>query len=1068
MTDVPRIEAKKNEINALYREGRFSDAAQAYMRLVAEMLRNEQLVDDVKNLAATAKSASIGDDTVKQLLATLLSNAALCRFQERIIDEATELWEASLAIDKYNYKAAYHLVQCCIERKDFRDALKGVARCQNIAEATGMNKKLKVLPHAHLMERIGRAIDRDYGERTGLTGCDAIITAVEEGDAIEENLEKLNNQTRTEIVRQRVIPRLVKIICKNLDATKDPKFHTYILFTIHRLMQNLEQKIEVQLVSQLDEAIAAESFDLLRYAKELMAAIEKNPTLVEDLQSVAFHLARLCYVIGTSSALETICTIFERSSDSQELRVLSCVWQFFLRPRVSEKLPPDGRFITVLTRLLETILSHYDLEYDKEKLDLIERCLVPIFIMRHVRYEISEETICNIFKQLLEGYVKGGWLRQKKLQPQWYVIMKSLHLADKEFFKGYMIQNNALTLILDNYVNFQSLGPNLTKRRVLMSETIICCMDFLELRQQINSARLGDVSLVDHLRGDVEIAQFLTQITDRDDEIEKYCRGNNFSFTKEPKTDPELLLQEYKLLILTKLMVHSPTQAWEILEVFELTSLVPMALVAALIDGRRVDVLIDALSYLTLHMQAKQKEVVQLMYPVIRWADTSELCKGKTLYMVCQALANLTRSREHRHRFNRNDKTESKLDDEQLEAMRAVFEKLPAESRPMSNGEYDEGEEKLAESVRKHLLALHEDIPHMLLRILRRIMKDTGESTSTASQTLMLETLHYLTVPSVNRSKLYAAGVLRAFLNASSARTDKESRQVKYFAQSIAHLCLSADPKTLSYSDAQDASGPLVKLLGDENELLQYEAALGLTNLLSVDASVRKRVWSLGGWDALGNLVSSENAQLKAACLEGWCNFAASEGPVHDHFVNKLSEQFDALQPRFEEVDDEDEDEEDESRLKIEDAEGKDKVVIEEEAKEPLLEVHDINVMLLFAADASDLRCVKASTGALAYLAHDLRIAKYLPLCSKFPSLIKAADTIEDPEALKRVFTVFSCVMQGNLDEGSNVIRQRVTDIKRNIRECTKRNLPKIKICELTDLANDIEKYSNIADDLVA
>ncbi|CDR94929.1 hypothetical protein, conserved [Babesia bigemina] len=1131
---LPRLEKAKDDANVLYRERRFKAAAQAYTQLVAEILAVEPSAANVAALSAAAKEASVKDENVSRLLATLLSNAALCYYQEQSIDKASELWEACLSVDAYNYKAAYNLAQCHVARKELKKALELVARCQNIALTKGMNNT-KSLPHAELMQRIGSTVERDYDERQGYSGNDAIFAALESGQSVRDNLEKLSMQSRTETARNRVIPRLIKVIKGATDVVKHASTHADTWGTIHVLLQDVGSATEAELLSQLSSGLSEHSLDLVSYGKEVMKCIENNRSAAKSLYAVAFQFGRVCYHLGSTASLEALCSIVERVEPELEQRIYSCVYQYFSRPRHDEKRAVDGHFSTVLSRLLETMLGQCELGCPNERRDTIERVLVSIFVMAPTRFAISEETLNGVITRLLSAYVAFApdpALSNCLLQSQWYMAMRCLHVSNKSLFKEYMLTGGLVPPLIGNFMIVGWEEASMSQLRLFSSEVIVFCMDYMELRQQVVETKVNEQTLVEFLRHDVGFAKFLGKLVERDGEIEEYCRKGKFEFKSPLISDMERSLHEFKLLILSKLAVHSTEVMRQICDAFEVMGMVPLAIVANLIDGYRVDLLIDSLSFLTLHGEAKEDVVVDMLLPVLRWSESSADCKDRTFYMVCQTLANLTRSRSHRDNFNRDPSTGAMYDEAQISALREAYEKLPAASRPKSNGEYDEGSEELAERSRKAILSLHDDVPGLLINLARKASPDNAETDSSesgksgsasrydsAAYLVILETLHNVTAPRATRGKMHTAGALRFFLNAASNSAHQKSKRSRYFTQSVAQICMSSDPRNLSYRDALDACGLLVKLLRDDSELLQYEAALGLTNLLAVDDSVRQRVWKVGGWDALGALLSSDNALLKAAGLEGWCNFANDSGCVTSHIYSKLSDLLDDEERRIRKEseaenpadsagdggsDDEEGDQTTDANVKTtasdvqttdanvkttasdvqttdsdnqatdNDAQTTDTDKAEEAAassdclkKVPILQMHDINVMLMFAADTSDLRCAKASTGALAHLSNDVRVAGYLPLCSKFDRLIVAADSLEDRDALQRVFTIFNHVQQGH-EVGESAAREYVAKVKRDIRACTERNMPKMKACGLLDLAEEVLRHSDITDNSIA
>ncbi|EDO06062.1 hypothetical protein BBOV_II001030 [Babesia bovis T2Bo] len=1060
LADLPRLEDAKKNANELYGDGKYDEAWAAYLTLIIDILGNQDLANDLKNLTEAVKSARIRDERLSPFLGTLLSNAALCKYRNKNLEDAIMLWQTCLCVDENNYKAAYQLSQCYIQRKEYGNAMNFIRRCQTIADATSMDTS-RSLPHTRLLDEVVHGINRENAEVGSSEYCEKLLNAVEAGEDIMENLSKLDSMSKEEIAMRRIVPRLVKILAEKSDVLEHLQLHAYLWISLHLLYQNVEKYTEIELLKQLESALDEYGLDLVQYAKDVVMAIESNPSLGDPLKSVAFQFARCCFDIGTSSGLEAIVTILDRSTGDEIGRILSCVWQFFIRPRVSEKKPLDPRFTEIVERLLLSLASAADVNCSEERQEQMERCIVPILLMKNVRYEITQDIMNDMFKRLLNKFLSTSFFGTKTLQLPWYVLMRCLHLSNKSFFKEYILESNTIPVMLDNYIKNRPKVRHTARMRVNMSETMVFCLDYVELRPIFIDCLIDRRSIFEYLRGDVDLAKFLKEIISHDELIEQYCKSGKYTFTDKPSTDYGILIQEYKLLILAKMTIHSSSLAKDIFDVFALVSVIPLTLAVAMMDGRRLDVMIDALTFISLHGKSKNGDVVPLLQPLIRWAESSPLCVGKTMYMVCQILVNLTRSRKHRQWFNRDESHGDMFDDEQIESIRQAFEKLPAASKPATNGEYDEGSEEEANIARRDMIALHDEIAKVIIRIARRALADAPEDSGVVTQTLVLETLHYLTFPPENRITMRAAGAMRCFLNAYISDSHKDSRRIKYFAQSMAHICYASDPKTLKYSDAQDAAGPMVKLLSDDSELLQYEAALGLTNLLLVDENIRSRLWKMGCWDALGNLLSSDNSQLKAACLEGWCNMASGEGNVQGHLYYKLAEQWDKALKSISKTGTYCCD----TVWEAEEEEGKYKDIKES----PLIDVYDINVLFMFASDDSDLRSAKASSGALAYLSHDLRVARHLPICTKFTLIIQAADKMDDRDIMERILTIFSCVMQGQLDGGPRVVKRHVADAKRQLLDCIDRNYAKIERLGLTELADEVRSHhSDVTNDVVA
>merc|ERR1712176_1501713 len=90
--------------------------------------------------------------------------------------------------------------------------------------------------------------------------------------------------------------------------------------------------------------------------------------------------------------------------------------------------------------------------------------------------------------------------------------------------------------------------------------------------------------------------------------------------------------------------------------------------------------------------------------------------------------------------------------------------------------------------------------------------------------------------------------------------------------QALAQILISTNPALLPYSEQLDAVRPLVQLLEHRHELLQFEAAMGLTNLLTSSEELRTRAVQGNAWNACRELLFCENEMVQRAGLEAMCN----------------------------------------------------------------------------------------------------------------------------------------------------------------------------------------------------
>lgn len=1032
------LDEAKNNANVLFRSKCYREAVESYTRLLSEIVGTDFNPSNATEVAKTVRGNGTLDERLVDFTATLMCNSALCYFNLNQLYEASSLCNACLCVDPYNYKAAFYLVKCALVSNEYQNALKHVERCQSIVDAKKLFSNQEV-PHAALVRRIRESMNSDMSKKVVLERCEDIISNIASGTDVILNLKNLHMHPKQEIIREQVIPKLVAILKEKDDYVKYADVHSGIWSSIHQFFHRVDEKVESQMLEQLQRALEDNNIDVQGYARKLISNAEKNPPIASSVQPILIQFSKVCSDIRTIPALEALTLILEKCKSDAEDHVLSSILHYFTDMK-GDKPVADSKFTVALTRMLETLLSYYDLDYHSGTAEHLEGCLVVIFLRRFGNYEISEESFFSIVARLLNGYITIGDPKIEGgvfLQPTCYVALKCLYVSSRDVFKTYIIVNELMGTLLSNYMSDYHAGYDRIKLQLLQSEIVILSMDFMECRQLLLDTPVKDVSIIDYLRSDVGFIKYLQGIREKESEVKEYCKSGTFHFQKYGGSTSSDALYEYKILALSKFMVHSTPVMNQILECFDLFTIVPNALVIAIMKGQQTDILIDAMSYITLHQQAKTPEMLMCMYVQMRWMEHCFDCKQKTMYMACHSIVNMFRSRDDRYGFNKHIAGNPMWDDSQLEAMREAYEKLPEASKPAQNGEFTEGDVSVADIMRGYVVMMNNDVPRCLVSIAKMIMKEcqmlekrgdkVKEEMQLKAYKLVMETLHYLMLQSINRPVMQSAGVLRMLIDAANSKVYKGTNQCRYLSQSIAHMCISSDPRVLSYRDALDSTGPLVKLLDDANELFQYEAALGLTNLLTIDDDVRTRVWSINGWNALGNLLYSDNEQLKAACLEGWCNLAAGEDVVHGYFYKKLAQQMES---------------------------------VENPAEVITLNIHDITILLMFAGNITELRSVKASTGTLALLVRDLRIAKYLPFFSKIKNLFKTVDEVDDADVLYRILTAMSCIMQGRVEKISPANVVHVKSIKEQIKQCTMRNITKFRNPAILNLAKEIMEYT--------
>ncbi|OEH76838.1 TPR domain-containing protein [Cyclospora cayetanensis] len=346
-------------------------------------------------------------------------------------------------------------------------------------------------------------------------------------------------------------------------------------------------------------------------------------------------------------------------------------------------------------------------------------------------------------------------------------------------------------------------------------------------------------------------------------------------------------------------------------------------------------------------------------------------------YLLCGGLCNLMKSSADKDRCRKQRGLHGgvDLDESQLEELEAFYDQLPAEAKPVPNGQIDLGDEASVCSLRQVLL--ERGACKLLVRACTAKPLPSPNVLLAAGSSFFL-----LAKNEKNRGLLVKEGALRALLTAIGAlKTYPEDK--RDLQQAAAQLCISVNPALFSYHDALDLVPVVLPLLSDSYELLQYEGALAITNLTSVNEELRQRAFSGDAWRLLGNLLFSENDLLRAAALEGWCNLAGSS-KVQDFLGGKTA--------------------------------GK-------------ADVQDLRLLLAFCLETNNPRAQQAAAGALATLLNNSDIAKALPKYDNYQNLLKAFDeaTEEQGPLLDRlVVSLYNIWGEEAQEEGEKAVKSRI------------------------------------------
>ena len=107
-------------------------------------------------------------------------------------------------------------------------------------------------------------------------------------------------------------------------------------------------------------------------------------------------------------------------------------------------------------------------------------------------------------------------------------------------------------------------------------------------------------------------------------------------------------------------------------------------------------------------------------------------------------------------------------------------------------------------------------------------------------------------------------------------------------AWALARIAISINPALYPRRTGSGPEGmvkPMLQLVDEaDNELQQFEACLGLTNLATVP-ELRERIIAAGGWRTLQMALACENQMVQRAALECLSNLVAAEGVV-EQFTN--------------------------------------------------------------------------------------------------------------------------------------------------------------------------------------
>ncbi|POM83916.1 hypothetical protein CmeUKMEL1_09785 [Cryptosporidium meleagridis] len=290
-----------------------------------------------------------------------------------------------------------------------------------------------------------------------------------------------------------------------------------------------------------------------------------------------------------------------------------------------------------------------------------------------------------------------------------------------------------------------------------------------------------------------------------------------------------------------------------------------------------------------------------------------------------------------------NSENHVDFDQSQLEQLETMYKQLPEYTRNERNGHYDRGDETLANTYRKLIIEKSNIISFMYIILEKNISNNNNNSNCNNNKNTTSSSLPFifniannivdLIVNTENlneqnskeilslRGKIIQKGGLKCLLDSitiidnellnlksnKSSSTNIFSINKKYlidrsreYKQAISKLLIYISPTLISYKLLVECAIKIQSLLEDEHELLQYESALAITNILSKsfdkisqdseNDSISIRIYNNGlGWSLLKGLCFTDNNLLRAAGLEGLCNFCNKDYVVLNHFISSKS-----------------------------------------------------------------------------------------------------------------------------------------------------------------------------------
>ncbi|KAJ3080083.1 hypothetical protein HK102_003310 [Quaeritorhiza haematococci] len=252
---------------------------------------------------------------------------------------------------------------------------------------------------------------------------------------------------------------------------------------------------------------------------------------------------------------------------------------------------------------------------------------------------------------------------------------------------------------------------------------------------------------------------------------------------------------------------------------------------------------LEALAYLTLHPPVKEKiafdpSLLKSLFSLAKGEDRS------IQYGVATILMNIT---SYRKRLSEEE--------EQLKKLKEMAGEIVSKPDPLDD---DSRVERRAAAVTNAgavptLVALAKtesaNIREVVCRVFLNLVWDKN-----------------------NRGKVIQQGGAKALVTLSNNR-NLNPEAVACAAQALAKIAITTDPNlAFKGQRAAELVRPLIALCNGEGQLRQFEALMALTNLASMDDTVRTRIIQAKGLKAMEMLQFSDNEMIRRAATEALCN----------------------------------------------------------------------------------------------------------------------------------------------------------------------------------------------------